>query len=690
MMRLKKCNSNTNRSEPNQRRRTGFVRFIAISAAILLVILTVSIAGTYYYFSKDLPDLSILKNYHPNITTKVYSDEGELIGEFYIEKRTVIPLEKIPRLLMAAFIAAEDSQFYEHKGISFLGIVRAVFKNIEAGKIVQGGSTITQQLTKYLLLSPERRFSRKIREAILAYRIENQLSKEDILFLYLNQIYLGHGAYGVETAAQSYFEKHAEGLNLAECAMLAGLPRAPSAYSPFTNPEMAKKRRTYVLKRMLEENFITPKQFKEVSNKPVDLKARENRQIHEAPYFTEHIRRYIEKNYGSDSLYKDGLRVYTTVNLDMQTAAERALESGLTDLDKRQNYQEPEEGVKVQGALVCMDPHTGHIKAMVGGRDFNKSQFNRAIQAKRQAGSAFKPIIYAAALDNGYTPGTTIIDSPIIYDDPEREETWKPKNYGRKFHGPITFREALAKSRNIVTVKILRNMGINYASAYARRLGIVSSLNMDLTMALGSSSVSLLELTRAYAVFVALGKKVEPIFVTRVVDREGKVLEENEPYVEETISPETAYIMISLLKGVVQNGTGWRAKALGRSCGGKTGSTNNHMDAWFVGFTPDIITGCWVGFDEERDLGNHETGSRAAAPIWLQFMQEILRDKEIREFPVPEGIVFVKIDRKTGLLPTPESTSIIFESFKEGTAPTEYSDYAVKSDVADFFRLESY
>ncbi|MDY7032366.1 MAG: PBP1A family penicillin-binding protein [Thermodesulfobacteriota bacterium] len=668
----------------------NLVVFLSIVILFLLTVPFFLAYGTYYYFSKDLPDLSQLKNYHPNITTKVYSDQGELIGEFYIEKRTVVPLTRIPEMLVNAFISAEDSHFYEHKGISLLSIVRAFFKNIEAGKIVQGGSTITQQVTKYFLLSPERRFSRKIKEAILAYRIEKQLSKEDILFLYLNQIYLGHGAYGVETATQTYFGKNVEGLNLAECAMLAGLPRAPNSYSPFTNPDMAKRRQAYVLQRMVEEGYITQENRDDALNTSLELKERENRLIKKAPYFTEHIRRYLERKYGSNTLYKDGLRVYTTVDLDMQITAEEAVESGLMDLEERNDCRGIDEGAEVQGALICMDPHTGHVKAMVGGRDFRKSQFNRAIQAKRQAGSAFKPIIYAAALDKGFTPATTIIDSPIIYDNPMSEETWKPKNFGRKFHGPITFRQALAKSRNVVTIKILREIGIDYSAEYATALGIRSPLNLDLTMALGSSSVSLLELTRAYAVFVAQGKRVEPIFVTRVIDREGRTLEENKPQVEEVISPQTAYIMTNLLKGVVKNGTGWRAKALGRSCGGKTGTTNNQIDAWFVGFTPNIITGCWVGFDDYRGLGENETGSRAAAPIWLQFMKKVLEEREMKEFSVPEGIVFVKIDQKTGLLATADSKKIIFESFKEGTAPTEYSDYGEKLKTLDFFALDSY
>jgi penicillin-binding protein 1A len=669
-------------------REISLVKLISIAALILLVVPIIFSVGIYFYFSHNLPDLSLLKNYHPNITTKVYSDQGEIIGEFYLEKRIVVPLSRIPKVLRQAFVSAEDRRFYEHSGINFMSVMRAFLKNIKAGRIVQGGSTITQQVTKYFLLSPERRLSRKIKEAILAYRIENQLSKEDILYLYLNQIYLGHGAYGVESASLNYFGKHVEDLNLAESTLLAGLPRAPNKYSPFGDPERAKKRQAYVLERMLNDGHIDSEQVDEALKTPVEIMGKDNRQIMKSPYFTEHVRRYIERKYGSDSLYKEGLQVYTTVNLDMQNAAQIALESGIIELEERQKYQEAEQTLEVQGALVCMDTNTGYIRAMVGGRDFNKSQFNRAIQAKRQAGSAFKPIVYAAALDKGFTPATIIVDSPIIYDEPEKDETWKPRNFGRKFYGPITFRYALAKSRNVVTIKILRDIGIDYAADYARKLGVTTPINMDLTMALGSSGISLLDLTRVYAVFNTQGKRIEPVFITRILDREGNTIEENIPQAETVISKQTAYIMTNLLKGAVQRGTGWRAKALGRPCAGKTGTTNNQIDAWFIGFTPDLITGCWVGFDDYRGLGNNETGSRAALPVWLKFMEQVLKGSETTDFPIPEGIVFVKIDQKTGLLASLESTHTIFESFKEGTEPQEYADTPVKPDVLDFFRLD--
>ncbi|MFH2012209.1 MAG: PBP1A family penicillin-binding protein [Pseudomonadota bacterium] len=681
-MKTNKNKTSSKKTKLKRKKNMGRIKFISIVLIIPLIAILVSVGGVYYYFRQNLPDISSLINYHPNITSKFYSNDGELIGEFYFEKRIVVPITRIPKTVIEAFISVEDSHFYEHRGINPLSIIRAFFKNILAGRIVQGGSTITQQVTKYFLLSPEKSFSRKIKEFILTYRVENELSKEKILFLYLNQIYLGHGAYGVESAAQSYFGKHVEDINLAEAAMLAGLPRAPSKYSPFVNYKVAKGRQVYVLERMLKEDYITTEKYNQAVSTPLKLNTEENKQILKAPYFTEHIRRYIEEKYGSDALYKEGLLVYTTLNLDMQNAAQVFLESGLLDLEKRNKYPADKQGLGVQGALLCMDPYTGYIKAMVGGKDFKKSKFNRAIQAKRQGGSAFKPIIYAAALDKGYTPATVIDDSPVSYNDPIRGEPWQPSNFDGEFRGPVTLREALAKSINVVTVKILRDIGLDYAAGYARILGITSPLNMDLTMALGSSSVSLLELTRAYAVFAAQGRRAEPIFVTKVSDQKGEVLEDNKPQGEEVISPQTAYIMTSLLKGVVQNGTGSKAQALGRPCAGKTGTTNNYVDAWFIGYSPEIVTGVWVGFDEgNQPLGQNETGSQAALPIWVNFMKEALKGKEIVDFPIPGGIIFVNIDSKTGVTANPDSTNIIQEPFREEIVPPIVSEEDQRSEL---------
>jgi penicillin-binding protein 1A len=760
----------------------NIVRFFIYFSVIILISGGCGVIGVYLYLGKNLPKISSLNDYRPSIITTVYSDDTRKIAEFFKERRIVIPLSQMPEMLKKAFIAAEDARFYKHKGIDLLSIVRAFFKNIEAGAIVQGGSTITQQVTKSFFLTPEKSYSRKIKEAILAYRIDKKFAKNEILFLYLNQIYLGHGAYGVEAASENYFGKSAQELNLAECAILAGLPQAPSRYSPFRSPVRAKQRQIYVLNRMVEEGFITNIQATEAINKELDIKPRKNWYIEEVPVYTEHIRRHIAKKYGDDILYREGLKIYAAVNIEMQKIACEEIEKGLYALDKRQGYRGPithlqpeeiesfskklqaelekaplEEGKitqgvvievnsknntvvvrigntlgiiriedmrwarkpdpeiayfearvkhpgevlsvgdvievkvknkifntdrwwlaleqvpKAQAALLCIESKTGYVKVMVGGRDFRESQFNRAIQSRRQPGSAFKPIIYAAALDKGYTPATMIIDSPIVYQDTEHDFTWKPRNYKEKFYGPTLFRNALSKSRNVVTIKILRDIGIDYAIDYARKLGIESNLNRDLSIALGSSGVSLLELVRAYSVFNNNGYLVSPVFITKIVDRDGNVIEESSPVREKVIEKNTAYIMTSLLESVVQEGTGHRLKALNRPVAGKTGTTNNLHDAWFVGYTPRYTVGTWVGFDEEGCLGKAETGSRAASPIWLGFVRKVLEGKPVRVFQVPEGVVFSKIDAETGLLPVPESKKTIFECFKEGTVPTEYA-----------------
>ena len=758
------------------------VRWLLAAFIFTVISGVIGVVGVYFYLSKNLPKIATLKDYRPPVITTVFSDDHRKIAEFFKERRIVIPLSQMSPMLKNAFIAAEDARFYNHKGIDVLSIIRAFFKNIEAGAIVQGGSTITQQVAKSFFLTPQKSYVRKIKEAILAYRIDRKFTKEEILFLYLNQIYLGHGAYGVEAASENYFGKSAQGLNLAECAILAGLPQAPSRYSPFRHPQRAKQRQIYVLNRMVGEGYITNLQTTEAINRVLDIKPRRNLYIEEVPVYTEHIRRYIAKTYGNDILYEGGLKIYAAVNVEMQKIAREEIENGLNALDKRQGYRGPiehlppeaiesfskalqdeldmspledgriangvvievndknntvtvrmgkalgviriddmrwarkpnlevayyearvnhpgevlkvgdviqvrvkqkifntdrwwlalEQTPKVQAALLCIESETGYVKVMLGGRDFRESQFNRAVQSRRQPGSAFKPIIYASALDKGYTPATTIIDSPIVYQDINHDFTWKPKNYKEKFYGPTLFRDALAKSRNVVTIKILKDVGIDYAIDYARKLGIVSNLNRDLSIALGSSGVSLLELVRAYSVFNNLGFLVNPVFITKILDRDGNVIEEAELVREKVIEESTAYIMTSLLEGVVKHGTGRRVLALKRPVAGKTGTTNNLHDAWFAGYSPRYTTGTWVGFDDENSLGKGETGSRAASPIWLGFMQKILAGKSVRVFQVPEGVVFSNIDAETGFLPIPESKKTIFECFKEGTVPTEYT-----------------
>jgi penicillin-binding protein 1A len=762
----------------------------------LLLLLAVLMVGGYAFYrvTRNLPQISSLRDYQPSIVTTIYADDGTPIAEYYLERRIVVPLEQIPQTLINAFVAAEDSRFFEHEGIDFFGILRALWKNIRARGIVQGGSTITQQVTKSLLLTPERSLTRKLREAILAYRIEKHLSKEEILFLYLNQIYLGYGAYGVEAAAQNYFGKSLQQLNLAECALLAGLPQAPSRYSPHSHPQRAKERQVYVLNQMVADGYISADQAAEALAYTLDIKDKKDWNIGGVPYYAEHIRRYLEEKYGQEVLYRQGLKIYTAVNIGFQKAAQQAIIEGLHDLDKRQGYRGPlghlrseqiepffqelkessktnglkqgdvtkgvvtrvlgkekrvmvrladglgilplekmewarkpdpeiaynavkvrnpakvlavgdiilvrllehdesnggwllalEQEPEVQGALLCMENATGYVKAMVGGLDFNRSQFNRAIQSRRQPGSSFKPITYAAALDKGYTPATIIIDSPIIYSDDQMDWKWKPKNYKEKFYGPTLFRTALIFSRNVVTIKILRDIGVDYVIDYARRLGITSPLSRDLSLALGSSGVSLLELTNSYSVFANQGELVSPIFITKIVDRHGNVLEEYKPQRERVLDKDTAYLMTHLLQEVVKFGTGWRARAIKGPTAGKTGTTNNLQDAWYIGFTPFYVTGVWVGFDDDRTLGKYETGSRAASPIWVAFTKQILEKKPIRVFSVPENVVFAKIDARTGLLAKPGDANAIFEAFKEGTAPTKTSEDTIPT-VDDFYK----
>jgi penicillin-binding protein 1A len=797
----KKSTSQILKTRARRKPGASFGRLVKWSLIISLIIMITGAAtliGIYFYMSGDLPKITTLRDYHPSIITTVYSDDNRKIAEFYRERRIVVPLSDIPIQLQQAFIAAEDARFYKHGGIDFFSILRAFIKNMKAGTIVQGGSTITQQVTKSFLLTPERSYKRKIKEAILAYRIDNAFSKEEILYLYLNQIYLGHGAYGVEAAAENYFGKSVSELNLAESAILAGLPQAPSRYSPFKFPNRAKQRQIYVLNRMLDEGFIDNAAVMEAIEFKMDIKPRRNWYIEQVPIYTEHIRRYVENKYGKDALYTQGLKIYAAVNIEMQKAARREIEKGLYDLDRRRGYRgpemhlEPEEfeafnntletaqlenplaaGISTQGlvievndkkgtatiqmglakgvlsidgmrwarkpdpnktsrqspvkkvsqvlqsgdvvlvkvnekkenkdlwelsldqvpdtqsALLCIEAETGLVKVMVGGRNFMESQFNRAIQSRRQPGSAFKPVIYSAALDKGFTPATEIIDSPIVFKDENNDFTWKPKNYGKKFYGPTLFRKALAKSRNVVTIKILQEIGIDYCIDYARKLGIKSEMSRDLSIALGSSGVSLLELVNAYAVFANQGNLVEPAFITKIEDRFGNVLEEMNPSRQRAIEKSTAYIMTSLMESVVKEGTGRRVAKLNRPVAGKTGTTNDLQDAWFVGFTPRFIAGVWVGHDSGQTLGKGETGSRTASPIWLGFMQSILEGSPVRTFKVPEGVVFAKIDMKTGLLPIPESEKTRFECFKEGTAPTEYTpkpDTIV--DAESFFKSD--
>ncbi|MDI6754484.1 MAG: PBP1A family penicillin-binding protein [Thermodesulfobacteriota bacterium] len=660
------------RSKRIQKKKGRVLKTLAL--ILFLLVFLAAGAATVLYFTLifDLPRLTTLKDYQPYIVSEVYSDDEMVIGEFFIERRMVVPLSKMPKLLIKAFVAAEDARFFEHQGLDYWRILGAAFRNIEALDVVQGGSTITQQIAKSFFLTPERSFTRKLKEAVLAQRIERYLTKNEILFLYLNQIYLGEGAFGVAAAAKTYFGKSLQDLTLAECAILAGLPPAPNNLSPLRHPKKARERQLYVLNRMVDRKMITPEQAKKAEAEAVRLRPKGPKGYLDAPYAVEQVRMYIEEKYGKELLYKGGLKIYTTINSRLQQAAQKAVLNGLEEFEAREGKGKGKG--QVQGALVALDPQTGYILAMIGGRDFSVSQFNRATQAKRQAGSAFKPIVFAAALDKGFTPATVIVDEPFSYIDVPGKEPWEPQNFDRQFWGLITFRKALTHSRNVVTVKIAQTIGTDYLIQYARNLGIKSKLEPNLSLALGAANVSLLELTNAFGVFAAQGYRAEPILISRIVDKDGNILEEVEPSAIEVISSQSSYLITSLMQSVIQEGTGQRAKALGRPAAGKTGTTNDNRDAWFVGFIPQqLVAGAWVGYDIEKPLGAHETGAVAALPIWLEFMKEAVAGKALENFSVPEGIVFVKIDSVNGEPVSPKhpakSGKVIFECFKEGSEP---------------------
>jgi penicillin-binding protein 1A len=794
-----------NRKSKNQskkRRRGGVTPYVIYAFIISAIVPLLAGVLLFFYYSNHLPDFKPLKERNLNAHSIVYSEEDAVVGKFLIDNRIPIPYEKIPKRLVEAFVAAEDAEFFQHSGIDYKGIARAMFKNIIAGRIVQGGSTITQQVTKTFFLTPQRSLLRKLKEVAYAFGLERNLTKQEILDLYLNNIYLGNGAYGVEAAAESYFNKRTEQLNLAEMALMAGLVKAPSRYSPIHNLKKAKDRQTYVLTRMAELSIISPEEKQKALRTPLRIQSRESAYFSKAPYFTEFIRQHVERKYGKEKLYQEGLRIYTTLDLSLQKIAQRSLDNGLRELDKRQGFRGPNqtlslnelknlshqkkeaatplsqnetfEGVILskddskkfftvwvedrkgvlsfseaawalhvkptsrfkpqkakdpsdllkmgdvvqvrlkeppkkgqplvltldqeplaQGALLCIDPKTGYVKAMVGGRDFSESQFNRAIHSRRQPGSAFKPIIYAAALEKGYTPSTILMDSPVEYEDPDGGTYWAPKNYDKNFMGPITFRNALAHSRNVVTVKILEDIGVGYALKFIKKLGIESPIKRDLSIALGTSGVSMLELTQAFAVFAEGGDGIKPVFIKKIVTMKGEVIEENNPYVEleekedeeespespspvqkeRVISPQNAFIMTHLLEGVVQHGTGQRAKVLGRPIAGKTGTSSDYADAWFIGYAPSLLTSVWVGFDDKTSLGKDETGARAALPIWISFMNQALKDTPIEKFKMPEGITLVKVNIETGLPSNGSSQETITEAFVEGSAPVEKEDH---------------
>jgi penicillin-binding protein 1A len=733
---------------------------------------TISIIGVLWAFSSNLPDYKFLKSYKPSVSSKVYSGEGRLVNDFSSEKRIFIPYKAIPNKVINSFLSAEDKNFFSHPGVDAKGVLRAIVNNISnivSSKRLEGASTITQQVAKNFLLTNEVSFNRKLKEAILAFRIERALSKERILELYLNQIYLGEGAYGVASASLIYFDKPISELNYEEAALLAALPKAPSRYNPYKNIELAKFRRDLVLNNLLENNYINKKKFEEFINNKISLKKRMKIYLEDTRYYVEDIRKDVINKFGFDKVYKQGLNINTPINLQLQKIATQSLRNGLVSYDKRKGWRGPitnkkkfdkwtdgldklkleksinwdlaiikkiekfsveietEKKIKglikyeniswtkkelnelfkigdviyvenlnknnfalrqlpeVNGGIVVIDPFTGRVLALSGGFSFKKSEFNRVTQALRQPGSAFKPFIYALALENGYTPSTLILDAPLVLEQGLDLKMWKPENYGKKFYGPSTLRMGLEKSRNLMTVRIAQNLGLKKIVNFSKQLGIYDNPSELLSISLGSAETTLLKLTSAYCSFVNGGKLIKPIMIDRIQDSEGNTIFNNEkrkclncnqisslgtkyPTIKDSFtqifSPETAYQMTSILEGVVKNGTGRKLKDLNLDIAGKTGTTNSNTDTWFVGFTSKLAIGVYVGSDNPKSLGKHETGAKTALPIFKSFVKNAVKKEEARPFKVADNIVMMVIDPLTGEKAGINTKLTIIESYK--------------------------
>ncbi len=636
-----KRNKKKNRTQP------FFAKVLAISLFLLILSFILSFSFLVSFSSQKMVDLVQTRSFVSPITSKVYDINGALITEFFQENRTPIDLSQIPNHLISAFIAIEDSNFYHHYGISIRGILRALWENIKEGRIAQGGSTITQQLAVNTFLTRDETLSRKIQDALLALQIERTFTKNEILEMYLNLIYFGHGAHGISAAAELYFDKSASGLSLAESALIAGIPRRPYYYSPFINIESSLNRKNVILKRMFDLGYISENEYHQARDVQIELN--QNRDTLEiAPHFSSNIRTILLEQYGVNMVFKGGLKIYTTLDLDLQKKAKEAfMESGR------------------EGALIAIEPQTGYIKAMVGGKNYEESEFNRATQAYRQPGSAFKPFVYLTAIQKGFSPSVVIEDAPITY-----ENGWSPENYEQEFRGPVTLREAFEDSINIIGVKLLERVGVRDVIQDAHKSGITSSLRPDLSLALGTSEVTPLEMANAYATIANMGVYVEPISILKVEDYNGKVLEQNYTTEKRVFSEEVSYTMIKLMEGVIERGTGWNAK-IGRPAAGKTGTTNECIDAWFVGFTPELVCAVYVGNDDRKTLGNKMTGGVVAAPIWHNFMINALQNQPVKDFPRPDNVKEIIVCAKTGLLPGNQCEKTVRVAFVSGTEPQQ-------------------
>ncbi len=755
-----------------------------------------ALTGVMRVIKVDLPNIDSPENFRPKIITRVFSESGEKLKEFAQEKRVEIPFARMPKTLVDAIVVTEDPRFFSHGGIDYWGILRALKQDIiKLGKgRPEGGSTITQQLARALFLHREVSIRRKLKELFLAREIEHKYSKENILEMYCNHFFLGNGAYGVESAANLYFGKSASDMNLEESALIAGIFRGPSLYSPYTNPKATLERRNHVLSRMAQEGYLSKDEAERAKKRPIVVLPLRRTDPEVGAYFFEEIRKYIEKNYGREALYTGGLKIYTTLDPKLQGYAEASLRSGLRDIENGQygwrydkvnllaqgksdldriwldtwdtdslvrgdvedaiviSVSRDEAVVRIKkftgrmdnrglewtrtrdlanlikrgdiiqvrivsaddpgrrtvvaldqdplrnGAIMVIEPQTGRIKAMVGGYSFRKSQFNRAVQAQRQTGSAIKPFLYTAALENGFTAATRLMDEPKTFIDSWSGEPWTPKNYDRKFKGAVTFRIGLEESRNVVTAQLLENISPQVGVDYCRRFGITSPVYPYLSLSLGTFEVNLEELVSAYSVFPNKGVRVKPYFISRIEDADGNILEENIPETTEVLSPQTAYIMTSILQGVITSGTGGSAASLGWPLGGKTGTTDDCSDAWFMGFSPTLCAGVWVGHDNKVSLGKRQTGATAALPIWKDFFARVIEDKKriipadagpdyvVENFEVPPNLVFVEIDRKTGLLAVPGVCRYPFnEVFLTGTEPKRFCSNLEHMKILDYY-----
>ncbi len=757
-------------------------KFINFSLKFIIIFLMVIIFFTFstlWYFSIGLPDYKKLSNYQPPISSRVYSEDGKLIAEYALQKRLFIPYESIPEIVVNSFLSAEDKNFFNHPGIDAKGIVRAIInniKNISQNKRLEGASTITQQVAKNFLLTNEISMKRKIKEAILAFRIERAYSKERILELYLNQIYLGQGTYGIAAASLEYFDKSVKELNYPDAALLAALPKAPSKYNPYKYPKVGKFRRDLVLQNLKENKFITSKEFLKFKNTKLNLKRRKIEIVNEANSYTEEVRREVKENYGFEKLYSQGLSIRTPLNINYQIQAIKSLRTGIEDYDRRRGWRGPitnkiknknwkkkienlkldptlnwkiaeikslnnseinftildtKENIKkgnlkyknikwtlrnkkniserhkigdiifikkenndwkikqypkVNGGIIVLDPYTGDIKALVGGFNFKSSEFNRVTQARRQPGSAFKPIVYAAALENGFAPNSIILDAPFVESQGEGLKNWKPENYGKKFYGPTTLRKGIEYSRNLMTVRIAKILGLNKILDLSKKLNIYEEIPELLSVSLGAAETTLINLTAAYAPFVNGGKKIEPSLISRIQDRRGKTIfkvknrkcigcdkfidqSSEYPKIENTndrvISEETAYQMTSILSGAVERGTAKKLRSLNVPLAGKTGTTNDNFDAWFIGFSSNLIIGVYVGYDNPKTLGKYETGSKAALPIFKNFVENTLFKNDFKDFKIPQNIYLTSLNYDTGLKSLLGDKNTIIEALKK-------------------------